>query len=72
VGNRLKIVLSAWLIGFASTILLASCAQHKEESANLELKNQRIKTAEGKPFDSIDHMDRCIEIETQTNDLSDS
>ncbi len=39
--------------------------------ANLELKNQRIKTDDGKPFDSVAHLDRCIEIESKTADLSD-
>lgn len=39
--------------------------------ANLELKNRRIKTDDGKPFNSVAHLDRCIEIEANTDDTSD-
>lgn len=39
--------------------------------ANLDLKNVRIKTADGKPFDSVAHLDGCIDTETKTNDTSD-
>lgn len=39
--------------------------------ANLELKNKRIRAEDGTPFDSIAHLDQCIETEKNTADTSD-
>lgn len=39
--------------------------------ANIELKNRRIKNDDGTPFDSVAHLDSCIDIESKTADTSD-
>ena len=39
--------------------------------ANLELKNVRITNDDGTPFNSMAHLDSCIDIESKTTDTSD-